>query len=167
MLSKAIVDAINDQVNEEFFAWYQYLQMAAWCESHNLPGFSKWLRQQAEEERGHGLRLYDFLLHWGAKVQLQAIKKPKADYKSIQDVFEHSLTSERHVNDQVNALYEQAFKEKAYAAHLQFQWFVNEQVEEVNTAVRVVEQLKLARDDGAALLILDREMGSRQAGADA
>ena len=32
MLSKAIIEEINSQINEELFAWYTYLQMAVYCE---------------------------------------------------------------------------------------------------------------------------------------
>lgn len=163
MLSKEIANAINDQINEEFYAWYQYLQMAAWSESSDFPGFAKWLRQQAAEEQGHAMRLFDFLLDWGGEVSLKPIKAPDRDFKSLTDVFERALASEQHVNKLVNRLYEQAFEEKAYAAHLQFQWFVNEQVEEVKTAEYIVSQLRLAKDESAALLMLDREMGQRTA----
>ena len=41
-------------------------------------------------------------------------------------------------------------------------WFIEEQVEEEKSAEEVVEQLKLAEDNPAALLILDRELASRE-----
>jgi ferritin len=163
MLSKAISDEINDQINEELFAWYSYLQMAAYSERINFPGFAAYLRGQAEEEQMHAMKLYDFLVEWGATVELRAIRKPAMDYTSLLDVFERALKSERHVNDRVNALYDRAFKEKAFAAHLQFQWFVNEQIEEVKTMNSIVEQLRSAKTDAAALLFLDREVASRGA----
>lgn len=158
MLSKAIVDEINSQVNEELFAWYTYLQMAAYCETSNYPGFATYMRHQAEEEQMHAMKLHNFLVEWGAVVELRAIKKPPTGYKSLLDVFQRALKAEQHVNDRVNALYERAFKEKAFAAHLQFQWFVNEQIEEVKTAQWIVEQLRMAKSDAAAMLLLDREV---------
>ena len=166
MLSKQIVDGINEQVNQEFFAWYQYLQMAAWCEERNFPGFGAWLRMQASEEQSHAMRLYDFLLEWGASVELKPLAEPKRDFESHIEIFAHALASEQKVGEQVNNLYGMAFEEKAYAAHLQFQWFVTEQVEEVNTAEFVLDQMKKAGDDTAALLMLDRELGARKAEAD-
>lgn len=158
MLSKTIANEINGQINEELFAWYTYLAMAAYCEEKNYPGCAKFFRHQAGEENGHAMKLYNFLVEWGAKVDLKPIKKPTTDFKSLLDVFQRALKSELHVNDCVNALYERAFKEKAYAAHLQFQWFVSEQIEEVKTAQWVVGQLKMAKDDAAALLLIDREV---------
>jgi ferritin len=158
MLSKRIINEINGQINEELFAWYTYLSMAAYAEGQNFPGFAEYLRHQADEEHGHAMKLFNFLVEWGADVDLRAIKKPSADYKSMLDVFQKALKSEQHVNDRVNALYEQAYKEKAFAAHLQFQWFVNEQIEEVKNSLWIVEQLKMAKGDAAAMLLLDREV---------
>jgi ferritin len=160
MLSKKIINEINGQINQELCAWYSYLTMAAYAEGLNYPGFALYLRHQAEEEHGHAMKLYTFLIDWGAEVELRTIKKPTTAYTSMLNVFQKALTSEQHVNDRVNALYEQAFKEKAFAAHLQFQWFVNEQIEEVRNSQWIVEQLKMAKSDAAAMLLLDREVAN-------
>ena len=161
MLSKAIIEEINSQINEELFAWYTYLQMAVYCEGCNYPGFATYMRHQAGEEHMHAMRLYNFLVEWGAPVELRPIKKPLSRYKSLLDVFEKALKAEQHVNARVNALYERAFKEKAFAAHLQFEWFVSEQIEEVKTAQWIVEQLRMANGEAAAMLLLDREAAKR------
>ena len=41
-----------------------------------------------------------------------------------------------------------------------------DQVEEEKTAMDIIARLKLAGDDGAALLLMDQEMGSRPAGGE-
>ncbi|MDA0321799.1 MAG: ferritin [Verrucomicrobia bacterium] len=166
MLSKKIINEINGQINEELSAWYTYLAMAAHAENLNFPGFALFLRHQAEEEHGHAMKLYTFLIEWGADVELMTIKKPTGSYTTMLDVFQKALKSEQHVNDRVNALYEQTFKEKAFAAHLQFQWFVTEQIEEVKNSQWIVEQLKMAKNDAAAMLLLDREVANMAASDD-
>jgi ferritin len=40
-------------------------------------------------------------------------------------------------------------------------WFVDEQVEEEDTASTIVAQLKMIGDDGPALMLLDKELGAR------
>jgi ferritin len=50
VLGKAVEDAMNEQIRNELFSAYQYLSMAAYCESENLPGFAHWMRAQAREE---------------------------------------------------------------------------------------------------------------------
>jgi ferritin len=41
------------------------------------------------------------------------------------------------------------------------QWYVTEQVEEEATFDQIVQQLGLASDNGAALLMIDRELAAR------
>jgi len=48
-----------------------------------------------------------------------------------------------------------------HATELALQWFVTEQVEEEDSAGRAVEQLKMAGDSTAALLMLDHRFGER------
>ena len=61
---------------------------------------------------------------------------------------------------QIDALYELAFKEKAYAALVELQWFLTEQVEEEKSAREIVAKFRLVGHDPASLLDLDRESGS-------
>jgi ferritin len=55
-----------------------------------------------------------------------------------------------------------ALKEKAFAAMVELEWFVQEQVEEEKTARNVVHKFELVKDDPASLLDLDRDLGTRQ-----
>jgi ferritin len=53
-------------------------------------------------------------------------------------------------------------KEKDYPTQVQLQWFITEQVEEEKSAGDIVDKLRLAGDQKAALLLLDRDLGTRQ-----
>ena len=66
---------------------------------------------------------------------------------------------------QIDALYELAFREKAFAATVELQWFLTEQVEEEKSAREIVAKFRLVGNDPSSLLDLDRELGSRS-GAD-
>ena len=69
--------AINEQINSEFSAWYQYLAMAAFCDREKFTGAAKWLRQQSLEEYQHGVKLFDFVLARNGTVQLKTIDQPR------------------------------------------------------------------------------------------
>jgi ferritin len=163
MLSKGIQEAINDQIHHELHSAYVYLSMSAYLEAANFTGFAKWMRMQAQEEVNHGMKLFDYVNDRNGRVTLKTLEQPPADYKSVLDVFEHALQHEMKVTRMIYSLYELATKENDYATQVQLQWFINEQVEEEATATTVVDRLKIAGGDGAALLLLDREMGARQA----
>ena len=164
-MNQTVLDAINRQINAELSASYTYLAMSAYCRQHNFPGFASWLRVQSTEEYSHALRLFDFLLDRGARVELKALAQPSSEYPTVASVFETALQQELEVSKQIDALYDLAFREKTFAAMAQLQWFLLEQVEEEKTAREIVAKFKLIGNDGASLLDLDRELGSRSASA--
>jgi ferritin len=163
MLGKAVEDAMNEQIKNELFSAYQYLSMAAYCESENLPGFAHWMRAQAREETVHAIKFYDFVLERSGSVVLQAIDGPLVEFGSPLEVFEKALEHERKVTAMINDLYGLAARENDYASQTFLQWFVTEQVEEEKNAEDVVETLKMIGDGSEALFLLDRELGRRPA----
>ncbi|MEE8193849.1 MAG: ferritin [Gemmatimonadales bacterium] len=163
MPAKGVVAGINDQIAKEFYAAYLYLAMAAYCDAESLPGFAHWMRMQYDEELGHALRLFDFLLERGERVQLKAIEKPPLKFGSPLEVIKATLAHEKKVTASINKLYETAVKEKDYPAQLMLQWFINEQVEEERSVGDIIAQLEMAGDSGPALLMMDRQLASRQA----
>jgi ferritin len=162
MLSKTLEGALNDQIKNELYSAYLYLSMAAYCDSINLSGFARWLRLQYEEEVSHAMKFFDHINDRGGRVILQAIDQPPSDFKSPLQVFENVLEHERKVTGMINKLYELAFKENDYPAQVMLQWFIEEQVEEEKTAGEIIEQLKLIGEQGSALLMLDRQLSSRE-----
>jgi len=161
MLSNLVKDGINRQINAELSASYSYLAMSAYCQQQNFVGCAHWLRVQSQEEYGHAMKLFDFLLARNGEVQLRAISQPPTNFKSVADVFEHGYSQEVDVTKQIDNLYELAFKEKAFAVVVELQWFLTEQVEEEKTAREIVAKFKLVASDPASLLDLDRELGVR------
>jgi ferritin len=161
MLSKTIQKAFDTQIKNELESAYMYLSMSSYCLEENFPGFSKWLRMQAQEELGHGMKLFDYVHHRGGRSILQAVDQPKSEFKSLQEVFKIVLAHEQKVTRLIHDLYEMSMKENDYASQIELQWFVTEQVEEEQTATQIVEQLKMVGENGAMLLMMDRQMALR------
>lgn len=164
MLGEAIQDEMNEQIKNEFFSSYQYLSMAAYCETANLPGFAHWMRTQAREELEHAMKFYDFVLERDGRIELKAIDQPKIEFGSPLEVFEGALEHERQVTAMINDLYALSTAEKDYASTTFLQWFITEQVEEEKNATDVVETLRMIGDSKEALFLLDRELGQRRGG---
>lgn len=161
MRSKEVEAAINNQMAKEFYAAHLYLAMAAYFETESLSGFAKWMRMQHEEELVHAMKLYDYLIQTGGQVALQGVDQPPTSFKSPIEVMRQSLEHERTVSASINALYELATAQKDYPTQLALQWFISEQVEEERIFTDVIARLELAGDSGAALLLLDSELGGR------
>ncbi len=166
MISQEIQDAINDQIGDEFYAAYLYLGMMGFFEGLTLPGFSRWMRLQAQEEVAHAMKLVDFLLDRGGTLVLGPIQKPHVNFSSPIEAMEAALEHEKKVTALINELYEKAVTGKDYAAQVLLQWFISEQVEEEKTAGDIVEQLRLAGSSASALLVLDGRLGERQVGGE-
>jgi len=161
MKSKAVESGINKQITLEFASAYTYLAMAAYFSEASLNGFAAWMRFQYQEELAHAERLLDFLLDNGGNVKLDAIPRPETAFENPLAVMQSALEHEQTVTAAVHDLYELAIKEKAHASEMELQWFITEQVEEEKTLGDIVNQLKFAGDSGAALLLIDQQLGSR------
>ena len=162
-MTPTVLEAINQQVSNEFSASFSYLAMAGWCEHNNFMGAAAWMRLQSAEEHGHAMRLFNFLLARNHAVKILAIPAPKGDFKTLLDVFEQASSQEQSVSGQIDRLYELAFSEKVFAAMTELQWFITEQVEEEKTVREIVAKLRMVGSDAASLLDIDRELGSRKA----
>ena len=162
MIKKAMQDAMNEQINKELFSSYLYLSMAAYFEDKNLPGFASWMRLQADEEREHAMKFYDFILECGGRVQLKAIDAPKSEWGSNLEVVEEVAAHEAKVTASINDLYELALKEKDYPSQIMLQWFISEQVEEEKNAAEIVSSLKMIEARETAVLQLDHQLAKRK-----
>jgi ferritin len=156
-------DAMNEQINKELFSSYLYLSMAAYYEDKNLPGFANWMRVQAEEEREHAMKFFDFILERGGRVWLKGIDAPKTEWSSSLEVAQEVAEHEAKVTASIYSLYELAQQEKDYPAQVMLQWFISEQVEEEKNAAEIVAALKLIEDRGTAVLMLDHQLAKRKA----
>ena len=161
MLSEKLQKALNEQINNELFAAYQYLAMAEYFAAMNLDGFAHWMRLQREEEIEHAMKIFEFVIDRDGRVKLGAIGAPSAEFASPLDVLKKALEHERAVTQKINGVYTAAKQENDYPTEALMQWFVLEQVEEEASALKVVERLEMAGEDKAALLMIDREMGQR------
>jgi len=152
----------NKQITMELGSSNSYLQMSAYLESESLTGMAGWMRIQAEEERQHALRFFQFVLDRGNSVAISALEAPEADFDGPVSVFNAALAQEQAVTEAIGKLYQAAQAEADVAALPLLQEFLTEQVEEEAAVGEVLDRLNLAGDSGGALLEIDRELGTRQ-----
>jgi len=160
-IQQAMQDAINEQINAELESAYIYLSMSAHFEAENLPGFARWMRLQSQEEVGHAMRLFDYVCERGGRVTLKALAEPTTQFGAPVTLFEQALAHEQKITRLIDELYQAAAQHSDTPTQVMLQWFVTEQVEEENNVGLVVEQLRRAGDSSAALLFLDRQLGTR------
>jgi ferritin len=135
--------------------------MAAHCEAISLKGFANWFRVQTQEEMSHAMKMFDFVLERGGRVELKPIEGPPIQWDSPAAIFEATLEHERHVTSRINKLVDLAIAESDHASNAFLQWFVSEQVEEEANAGDLLHKVKLAADAPAGLFLLDQELARR------
>ena len=124
---------------------------------------ANWMRIQVQEENTHAMKFFDFIHERGGKVVLAQIDAPKAEWSSPVVAFEEAHQHECKISGMINGLVDLALSEKDHAANAFLQWFVTEQVEEEASVLDLVEQLKLAGDNGTVLYMIDQQLGQRSA----
>ena len=134
MLNNKIVDALNAQINAELWSAYLYLSMGMQFEANGHAGFANWFKIQFKEEQAHAEIFMNYVNSRGGRVVLKPI---------------------------INNLYALAEAEHDYATRGMLDWFVNEQVEEEETAQSMIDRLKLIGDNGFGLYMLDQELAAR------
>ena len=162
MISQSLTDALNEQLKQELYSSYLYLSMSAYCDEQSLTGFAHWMRLQADEEREHAMKFFDFIQDRDSRAVLQSLPQPPRDFGSPINLFEQVLAHEQEITSLIEQLYRKAVAEQDHATQVFLQWFISEQVEEEKAASQILETLRMAGDNKVALLMLDRELGARQ-----
>lgn len=161
MISENMANALNEQINKEFYSEFLYLAMKAEFSKLNLQGFVNWFDVQVQEERAHAFGMYDYLIERGGNVELLTIEKPVIEGETPVEIFEHVLRHEQYVTSRINHLLDVAEEEKDRAAISFLDWYLKEQVEEEANVGRVLATLKLIGDDKNALLSFDKDLAAR------
>ena len=162
MIGKKMAEALNAQMNAEFYNSRLYLSMATYFHSINMDGAMKWMEAQAREETDHAIKLYEHLKERNARLLLSAIDAPPTEWDSPLAAFEAAYGHECGVAARFDELMALATQEKDDATAGVLQWFVDEQVEEMASTDAVVQKLKMAQDAPGGLPMVDRLLGERE-----
>ena len=161
MLNKKLEEALNAQINAEFWSAYLYLSMSSDMSDKGMAGVANWFAIQFKEEQDHAMKFFNYVISRGGKVTLKPIEKVDTECKSPLAAFEQTLQHEEKVTSLINDLYALAEQEKDYATQSMLKWFIDEQVEEEENAKAIIDTLKLIGDNGYGLYQLDKELATR------
>jgi ferritin len=167
MISQKMVDRLNQQITNETWSAWIYMAMGYKAEAMNLKVFAQWFFAQAGEEREHAEKFAQYILDQGGEVLLDAIPAVRTDYKTIQEMTEHTLEHEKIVTAQCQEIFKMARDEGDIATESFMTWFINEQVEEVASAQDLVDLAAHAETRGQLMMVENRLEGivaARQAG---
>lgn len=159
MISKKLEEAVNAQIQAEMYSANLYLSMSAYFKANGFDGFAHWMFVQYQEEMFHSIKLFNYLFSRGGRSQIREMDKPQVDFDSPLAVFEKALEHEQLVTSLIHKLYELSLSEKDYAFQTFIQWYIDEQVEEEESAQAIIDKIKIAGDGG--IYWVDKEMAAR------
>jgi ferritin len=161
MLSQKMQSAINAQINAEMWSAYLYLSMSMAAADKGMKGVANWFAIQFKEEQDHAQIFINYLLSRGGRVLLEPIAAVDTEWDSILAMFEQTLTHEQKVTSLIHNLYNLAIEEQDHATRSMLTWFVDEQVEEEDSAREIIDQLRMVECNKLGLYMIDKEMAAR------
>jgi ferritin len=161
MLSEKLHAAINEQINAELWSAYLYLSMSMDAEAKGYKGVANWFYVQWLEEQDHAHILMNYLNSRDCKVELKPIKEVRTEWNSILEMFQETLRHEKVVTSLINNLAAIAAEDKDFASSNMLVWFINEQVEEEESARDKIFAVEAVDGNKYGMYQLDKEMASR------
>ncbi len=161
LTSQKIIDAINEQIGNEFSAMLQYVAIGAHFSAETLPELAAHFSRQAEEEKEHALRFVKYVGDTGARVRIPALPAPQSAFQFAEEAVKLSLEQEKKVTAQINAIVHIAKEESDYTTDNFLQWFVQEQLEEVAS---MQDLLSIVQRAGEGNLLRVEEYLARKGG---
>lgn len=161
-LNETMEAALNKQGNAELWSAYLYLSMSYDMKRHGFDGMGNWFAIQAKEEFGHATRIFEYIEERNGTVKMYPIEEVRQAWLSPKEAFEDTLIHEKLVSEMIINLMDKAVELKDYATQNFLQWFVNEQVEEEDTARKYLSALEKIENDTAAIYMFDKALGARK-----
>lgn len=162
MISNEIKSLINKQINDEIWSAYLYLSMSLDSYYKDYSGAGQWFYVQAMQEIDHACRLQKYLLSQGQHVDLLPIDGVPTQWTSLLTMFEDAMNHEKAITKCINNIVNQAKEEQDYATLSMLMWFVDEQIEEEQTALTMVNKLRAAQGNSCYMYEIDKSMKTRK-----
>ena len=159
MISKQVAEELLKQVNRDFLSERLYIAMEYYFKSLDLNGYAKLFNDYALEERNHAYKMLEFLDEHNCSTTISGIEDVLTSYTSPKDVFEKAYAHEIQVTKWITDIYKLAIKEGDIASQQFLDWYIEEQREEEDKMLERLNRLKLAGDNMAAILFLEKEDG--------
>lgn len=140
-----VAEALNTQITNEFTNMFAYLAISAYFDDQGLPELAAFFLRQSEDERLHAMKIFDFLLETGAKPTLTGVPSSQNDFVNTEAAVQYAFDQELKTTGQINDLVSIAMAESDHTTHNFLQWFVTEQVEEVDTMTRLLQTIRHAQ----------------------
>jgi bacterioferritin B len=146
-MATRFVDALKDQVANEFGASQQYIAIAVHYDAQTLPQLAAHFYRQSVEERNHALMIVQYLLDSDERVVIPAVAAPKTAFADDREPVALALEQEKAVTAQIANLVVLARTDGELVGEQFLGWFLDEQREEVASMASLLAVIDRAGAD--------------------
>ena len=156
------VEALNQQVANEFGASQQYVAIAVHYDAETLPGLAAHFYRQAVEERNHAMMIVQYLLDADEEVRIPGVEEPRRDFADLAAPVSLALEQEKRVTEQIADLVRLAREENELVGEQFLHWFLEEQREEVASMSALLSLVQRASESN--ILLVEEYLARHQPG---
>jgi ferritin len=138
MTGETFNELLTRQVGNEFAASHQYIAVAVWLDSQDLPQLARHFYRQSLEERNHAMMIVQYILDRDLPLAIPGVGQVRNDFADVREPLALALAQEQEVTEQIKALFAAARAEVDPLGEQFMLWFLKEQVEEVASMTTLV-----------------------------
>ena len=155
-INTEVMDLLNQQIAMEMHASASYLAMASWCDQRELLNSKVLFYAQAEEEREHAMKMFNFINDNGGAAISPTIQNINLDFDNLLAIYEKSLDQEINVSDSIKKIFKKARMVDDFVSEIFLQWFITEQAEEEDKFRSIIDIFELM--EGMPLKMIDERI---------
>jgi len=158
-LNEEIINVLNQQIAIEAHSSSAYLGMSAWCHLKGYIHAGDFFRHQSAEETVHKMKLFDYILDMGAHALAPEVHQINNNFDDLRQVLDTYLEMEINITTRFNKIAKKCFDVADFQTFSFIQWFLDEQIEEEDTARRTIEIYELIGIELDGLFQIDKAIG--------
>jgi len=137
-----LCEALNKQINQEFYSAYLYFAMSTYFDEIMMNGFAKFMRHKTCEKLQRAQKIYDYIILRDEKLSFSKIEEPSMDWINVTDIFSSALAHEEFILEQIKKLYEIASEVQDYAGIEFISKLLDIQVKDIGLIRKIVFRTK-------------------------
>lgn len=158
LVSTQIEQRLNQHTKWEKESAEIYESMATWCRFNGFNNVAKFFFKHADEERGHGRKIVNYLDEKECLAVIPALEQPDTSgYKSMRSLFEQAYEHEMFVTNTYKELATMALKEGDHDTYGFALMFLAEQREEIDLYSGYLDKLDLLQDGPQSAYLFDHD----------
>lgn len=154
LISENINDSLNEMISIELTAVKQYMAIGARFKEMGYDNIGNHFLMESSEEQNHALKIINYLIRVGAEIKFLGDKKFKIEFKNAEEMIKTALTMETDYYKFQNDLMNKIKEVKDNLTENFLNWFLENQVEEINELHVLLTKLKNLGEE--RLFILDQ-----------